>query len=233
MQARTGMPIDSTDGAWGELDDFVVDPTTWNLTHLVVQPHRHHERSRLVPSDQVVASTDRLVLSMSPDEIERCPVVEVTEFIRVDRPSNLGNGWSSDEATVSAWPYYPYVGADVSMAGTGFIGGFSSITPPGPHYASTSFDHVPAGKVEIRRTSEVVSSDEHSVGTVDGFVFDADGQITHLVLEHGHLWARRDVTIPIAHAVKASYGEVHLDVTGDEVGEFPSVSFHRHGRVTS
>ena len=233
MQAWTGMPIDSTDGAWGELDDFVVDPRTWNLTHLVVQPHRHHEKSRLVPSDAVTGASDRLTLSMSAEEIERCPSVEVTDFVRVDRPSTSANGWDTDGATVSAWPYYPYVGANVSLAGAGFIGGFCNATPPGPHYVSTSFDHVPDGEVEIRRTSDVVSSDEHEIGTVDGFVFDADGQITHLVLEHGHLWAHRDVTIPIAHAVRASDGEVHLDVTRKAVDGFPSVSFHRHDRVTS
>ncbi len=233
MQARVGMPIDSTEGPWGELDDFVVDPSNWHVTHLVVQPHHHHEESRLVNADQIAESTDRLTVAMSAAEIEECPRVDVTDFVKVDRPSSYGNGWTSDASTVSAWPYYPYAGPSLALVGSGFVGGYSSASPFGLRYVATRFDHVPEGELEIRRNSHVVSSDEHTVGTVDGFVFDATDQITHLVLDHGHLFAHRNVTIPIKHAVKASSESVHLDVTRDAVGEFPSVAFHRHTRVMS
>jgi hypothetical protein len=44
--------------------------------------------------------------------------------------------------------------------------------------------------VEIRRASEVFSSDDHRLGHVAGFVGGPDDRITHLVLERGHLRGR-------------------------------------------
>ncbi len=191
MHARVGMPVDSTAGHWRELDDFVVDPTNWHVTHLVVQPHQHHERSHLVSVDKVGSCGERLTLTLSPDDIDKIPEVEVTEFNRIERPETYGNGWISDAAAVSAWPY---------------TGRFSSTYPEaGAHrYVATKFDHIPDHEVELRRSSNVVTSDEHTVGTVDGFVFDDDGSITHLVLEHGHLWGHREITIPIVHVRRAN-----------------------------
>jgi hypothetical protein len=99
--------------------------------------------------------------------------------------------------------------------------------PRGERYVATTFDSVPSGTIEIRRSSEVVSSDDHVVGRVDGFVFEPDGKITDLVLEHGHVWGHRDITIPLEHITRANSERVHLDVTRHAIGEFPSVPFHR------
>lgn len=233
MHARLGMPVDASDGPWGELDDFVVDPTNWHITHLVVQPHHHHERSHLVSVDEVGSCDDRLELALTGSAIDETPKVEVTEFIRVKPPAVLGNGWTSDAGAIHAWPYYPLGGTAVGFAGSGFITGYSSTGSTGsPQYAATTFDHLPHGRVEIRRSSQVVTSDDHTVGKVDGFLFDDDGLITHLVLDHGHLWGRREVTIPIEHVFRATREQVHLDVTRAEVGEFPAVKFHRQAGVT-
>ena len=38
------------------------------------------------------------------------------------------------------------------------------------------------------------------IGDVDGFVIDAGEHITHVVLERGHLWGRKEVTIPIGRS---------------------------------
>ena len=60
-----------------------------------------------------------------------------------------------------------------------------------------SYDRIPKGGAEIRRASAVMSADGHELGEVDGLLVDAEDNITHLVLRHGHLWRRREVTIPI------------------------------------
>ena len=86
----------------------------------------------------------------------------------------------------------PYLTADYyGVGGVGPIDG-------DPHVV-VSYDRVPKGDVEIRRMSTVISADGQPVGHVDGLVIDdAGGQLTHVVLEHGHLWGKREVTIPIA-----------------------------------
>ena len=60
---------------------------------------------------------------------------------------------------------------------------------------------------------------------MDGFVVDGE-QITHIVLEHGHLWGRRDLTVPIGAVTKVETDAVTLSLSKDEVGA-PSVSVRR------
>jgi hypothetical protein len=57
------------------------------------------------------------------------------------------------------------------------------------------------------------------VGHVDGLlVDDAGGRLTHVVLEHGHLWGKREVSIPVAHVEAVRNDEIALGLTKDEVG---------------
>jgi uncharacterized protein YrrD len=90
-----------------------------------------------------------------------------------------------------------------------------------------AYDRVPKGEVEIRRASAVASVDGHDLGQVDGFVVDAEGQITHVVLERGHLWGRREVTIPIGAVATVATDAVTLSLSKEEVGSLPSVRVHR------
>jgi sporulation protein YlmC with PRC-barrel domain len=89
------------------------------------------------------------------------------------------------------------------------------------------YDRVPKGEVEIRRASEVRSSDGHRLGRVDGLVVDAEDHVTHVVLEHGHLWGRREATIPIGAVRSVKTHAVTVDLTKDEVGELPAVRVRR------
>lgn len=91
------------------------------------------------------------------------------------------------------------------------------------------YDRVPKGEVEVRRASAVISSDGHSLGEVDGFVVDADKHITHFVLERGHLWGRKEVTIPIGAVARVESDAVHVALSKDEVGALPAVHVGRHG----
>ena len=95
-----------------------------------------------------------------------------------------------------------------------------------PHVI-VSYDRVPKGEVELRRKSAVISADGHGVGHVDGLVIDdAGGQLTHVVLEHGHLWGKREVTIPIADVEAVRTDEVVLGLTKDQVGALEHVKAH-------
>ena len=96
-------------------------------------------------------------------------------------------------------------------------------------HVTMSYDRVPKGEVEIRRASAVISADGHSLGEVDGFVVDADEYITHFVLERGHLWGRKEVTIPIGAVARVESDAVHLALSKHEVGALPAVHVGRHG----
>ena len=120
---------------------------------------------------------------------------------------------------VLAEPYYYY----------GAVGGLGYEAMPADHdpHVSVTYDRIPKGEVEVRRASDVTSSDGHHLGEVDGFLVDDDDAITHFVLERGHLWGRREVTIPINAVGQVFTDAVTLTLTKDEVGELPSVRVHR------
>ncbi len=72
-----------------------------------------------------------------------------------------------------------------------------------------------------------MSSDCHHLGHVDDLVVDADDQITHVVLERGHLWGRRDVTIPISAVTRVKTDSIGLRLTKHAVGALPTVPVRR------
>jgi hypothetical protein len=47
------------------------------------------------------------------------------------------------------------------------------------------------------------------------------------VLERGHLWGKRDVTIPIGSVTQIETDAVTVGLTKDEVGALPTVHVHR------
>jgi hypothetical protein len=47
------------------------------------------------------------------------------------------------------------------------------------------------------------------------------------VLEHGHLWERREITIPIGAVAEVKTDRVTLRLSKDEVGELESVPVRR------
>jgi hypothetical protein len=114
---------------------------------------------------------------------------------------------------VLAMPYYDATGLGDTTPGLG-----SDMT--------VLYDRVPKGEVEVRRSSAVVSADGHGVGSVEGFLVE-EGHITHFVLERGHLWGRRDVTIPIGAVERVATDSVTLRLTKDEIGALPSVKVRR------
>ena len=58
---------------------------------------------------------------------------------------------------------------------------------------------------------------------------DADKHITHVVLERGHLWGRKEVTFPIGAVARIGSDAVNLALSKDEVGALPAVRVGRHG----
>lgn len=230
MKLDIGMRAESTDGLLGEVADVVVDPVAWRVTHLVLQPHHRHDRARLVPIDAVVSSNGELVLSWSTKQFEDAPVVEETDFVSLEGWPKIGGGWDVGVSRVLAWPCYPYDGLGMGWGGYpygyGWGGGWD-----GPAQVTMTYDRVPEGTIEVRRASPVLSSDGHVVGHVDGFLVDPDAKITHLLLERGHLWGHREVTIPIDDVERAESDTVQLRVSRHVIGDYPSVPFHRHGQT--
>ena len=68
------------------------------------------------------------------------------------------------------------------------------------------------------------------VGHVDGFVVDPDNVISHVILERGHFWGHREVTIPMSEVESVVSDRIRLRAASGEVRDFPTVSSHHRRR---
>jgi PRC-barrel domain len=83
---------------------------------------------------------------------------------------------------------------------------------------------LPSGKLAVRGDQHVHGSDGE-IGRIRAVMVDAgSGRVTHILLQEGHLWGKREVAIPWG-SVTSLDGGVHLNLTREGIKELPSVSF--------
>jgi len=193
-------------GVCGELTRVVVDPIARTVTHLVVEPRHRRHTGRLVPIALVDSTAQEIRLQCTQSEFDALDEADVTQFL------TGGSGmWDYEQEHVLSLPYYRLVPEE--MSGTSDLGmGMESV-----HY-----DKVPIGEVEVHRGDPVHAMDG-PIGRVQGLVLDpADHQVTHVLLDEGHLWGEKEVAIPIS-AVTGFEDGVQLNLTKDEVRDLPPV----------
>ncbi len=197
---------------------MVIDPVRKCVTHLVVHPHPGPAPARLVPVELAEGAGSReLSLRCTLEEASALEPVQDFAYLRLGETPVNDPDWDVGVEHVLAMPYYD-------------AGEFGSYAPGYDQSVSVSFDRVPKGTIEIRRLSTVTSSDGHVVGRVDGFLLGAKNEITHLVLERGHVWRKREVTIPVGAVKKVQTDGVTVGLTLQELGELPTVRVRRRRR---
>lgn len=223
MRLDLGSPVRCSDGEYGELADIVIDPIKKRVTHLVVQPHHRHDLARLVPIERAQGIADDeagLRLDYTIEGVNKLEPLQQSAYLRIGEKPVEDPEWQVGIENMLALPYYesmtPGGGLGTTMPAMGYDDHMTEI-----------YDRVPKDTIEIRRSSPVISSDDHDLGHVDGFVVDTEEGITHLVLEHGHLWGKREITIPIGAVKSIENDIVNLSLTKDQVGDLKSVPLRR------
>jgi uncharacterized protein YrrD len=183
MNLALGGTLRCSDGTVRELGDVVVDAAGRRVTHLVVQPKNHHDAARLVSLDLAVEDGKGLTLSCTEEMLNGLePVHEYAYLPAGSHPEQSGE-WSVGIEDVLVVPDYE---------------SFDGAEPDFDPNINLTYDRVPKGAVELRRTSSVYTADEHHVGTVHGLVVGEGGAIAELTLLRGHLWWRREISVPAA-----------------------------------
>jgi sporulation protein YlmC with PRC-barrel domain len=81
-------------------------------------------------------------------------------------------------------------------------------------------DVVPLGEADIDRGERVHALDGE-IGRVEGFQVDpGDHRVTHVLLQEGHLWGRKEVVIPVSAVTKVENG-IWLNLTKKQVEDLP------------
>jgi sporulation protein YlmC with PRC-barrel domain len=102
---------------------------------------------------------------------------------------------------------------------TGSLGlGGLNTPPPVPVIIQ---DVVPLGEADVDR-GEPVHALDGEIGRVQGFLVDPDDhRVTHVLLEEGHLWGRKKVSIPVS-AVTGVENGIQLSLTKKQVEDLPA-----------
>ena len=194
-QITLGVGTRCSDGPCGTVIRVVVDPVARTVTHVVVEPKHREGFGRLVPLDLVEARADEVTLGCTTEQFEKLEMAEETTFLPND-PSYLASG------EVYAVP----------LLGVG--------TPNVPPPITT--DVLPLGEVGVRRNEQVHATDGE-IGHVQGLVVEpAHHHVTHVLLQEGHLWGRKEVAIPIGAVTTIADG-IRLNMTKQEVQDLPAV----------
>ncbi len=222
MRIDLDMPVSCADGAFGELADVVIDPVARRLTHLVVAPHDRSERPRLVPIEAAGArdGSESISLEGTIAEINESEPIRESAYVRLTELPAGGANWDVGIQEMYSISEYDSLGPEIMGSG---------MAMEYDQHVAISYDRVPKGEVEIRRASDVTSSDGHHLGHVIGFVIDEDGRVTELVLEHGHLWGKRMIAIPGPAIERFETDELVVNLTSDEVGALRPLPAHRRG----
>lgn len=205
-----GAGVGCADGACGEVTRVVIDPVTGELTHLVVEPAGRRGLGRLVPLGLVDAAGGGIRLRCTIAEFEKLDAAEETQFV----PGTRGYAAYGPEQVLS-WPWLS-LGGTAGVEGDLVAGVSETVT----------YDTVPLGEVAVRRGDRVRATDGE-IGHVEGLVIDPrNHHMTHVLLQEGHLWGRKEVAIPIS-AVTGGEDGIRLNLTKDEVRDLPPVDIDR------
>jgi len=200
-----GADASCTDGGCGTVTRVVVNPVTRAVTYLVIDPRHHHDRGRLVPLDLIDATTGEIRLRCTLADFDKLDPAEETQFL----PGTPGYPGYDPEQVL----YMPYYGTGMGM-GMAYTGPMA-----------VTYDAVPLDEVEVRRGEHVHATDGH-IGKVQGLVIDPGSHhVTHVLLQEGHLWGRKEVAIPITAVTSVDDG-IRLNLTKQQVHDLPPVDIH-------
>ena len=194
MDVPVDATVECTDGPCGRSTYAIIDPAKERVTHVVIQESGLTGSERLVPVDVISEST--------PERIRlRCSVEELQGMEPFAKPQYLPG-----EEPLLMYPAGRYM-----VWSTG-ISGFRPLIER---------NKAPVGELAISRGARVEARDG-KVGQVDEFLTDPVGQkITHLVLRQGHLWGRRDVTVPADQIDRIEGGVVYLKLDKKGIEALP------------
>jgi sporulation protein YlmC with PRC-barrel domain len=206
MDIAVEAKVECADGPCGECSTIIVHPKKQAVTHLVVQDKTLPDTDqRLVPFDQVVeASRDGIRLRCTKDELaEMEPFVETHYVVKQEEPI----------------PTYPVDGQMHMVARASVATSY---------YEEEEVERIPPGELAVRQGMKVDATDGH-VGHVADLVVELEsGHISHFALEKGHLWGRKEVTVPVSAVNFADAETVHLKLDKKAVGQLPTVPVRRH-----
>ena len=201
MDISIGARVECVDGGCGHVVAVVFDPKLETITHIVVESAigeaTFFETLRLVPLEHVTtAEGGQVQLDCTQEQIGHMTSFEQTEYVETQVPDYDGHAYT--------WAPSLWQMGEVPIV----------------HEA------VPAGELAIHHGARVLATDG-PVGWVDEFIIDAETErLSFLVLKEGHLWGKRDVSIPADQIDHIEGDEVTLKLSKAAIEGLPTMHAH-------
>jgi sporulation protein YlmC with PRC-barrel domain len=204
-QFTIGAEASCTDGPCGQVRSVVVDPLAKVVTHLVIEAEHRQGLGRLVPLDLVELNEAGVSLRCDVASFEKLELAEENQFL----PGSVGYATYGPGQSYS-WPFF--------ALGMG-IGGAGNLAQ------AVTYDTLPLGEVAIHRDERVHATDGE-IGRVQGLVIEpVQHHVTHVLLQEGHFWGKKDVAIPIS-AVARIEGGIAVNLTKAQVQDLPEIDIN-------
>ena len=216
VELKEGTPVVTADGKEvGKINRFVLDPSTNEVTHIVVQKGWLLTEDKVVPFDMVNSTVeDKMVLSEDADDFDQLPPFEETHYVRVSdeqiRMVRTDDTPDYQNAPVYYWyPPHGYIGFPAYGLG---------------HYAwprTETQQNIPGNTVPLKEGTNVISADGEHVGDVERLFVEPDSnQVTHFLISQGLLFKNHKL-VPANWIRSAAEDEVRLTVSSQLLENLP------------
>jgi hypothetical protein len=195
-----GADVSCTDGVCGKVSRLVIHQRARTVTHLVVSDRQF--QGRLVPLNlvDVDATTGQIRL--------RCTISEFEKLGHAEMTVPLHDNDADPDSSYDQVQWRSLVGRLLA-------------DPP-----SVTYDTLPSGEVAMRGGEHAHATDGNT-GLIQGLVIDSGShQVTHVLLQQGHVFGRKEVAIPIGAVTGVGENGIQLNITKHQVEDLPS-GWHR------
>jgi sporulation protein YlmC with PRC-barrel domain len=197
MDIPLNVDVHCPDGRCGRSTHIIINPTTEQVTHLVVKEQWPSKIERIVPVGWIAATTrDIIVLNHNREEFTRLNPFNQTDFVQREV-----SHYATDPKLTLVWPY----------------------TVPAKQIIDDEYRTIPQDELAVRRGARVRATDGR-IGQVDEFLVDPEsGHISHLVLREGLPWEKKYITVPIADIERIEENTVYLKLDKKSVKSLPII----------
>lgn len=199
MDISINAEVFCTDGDCGHVTHVLINPVTRKVTHLIVKEHGILGQRRMVPVEFMIHSTpEKIKLSL-----DKASFHHLENFISI---KYVGGEKSFDVYLPEQYFMHPLLVPDDDFDYT-------------THYIKG--ENIPEGELAISHGSEVYAKDG-PVGKVGEFLVSSQNdKITHIILQEGHIWNRKQITIPVSAIEHIEVDGVHLKLSKEAISELP------------
>lgn len=173
----------------GIVYQLIVQPQQFYLTHLVVK--LANQSDRVIPTAHIAQISDDTVwLTDNMTQVNQLPIFTETALAEITE---------ADYSFEEYGHWYPGTSRQTKM------------------YVPISHYNIPPGGLVINRQTQVEAKNGH-VGQFKALIVDKDSyQVTYLVFKRGHLWERKQETVPVSIIDRLEGDSIYLNVNKSEI----------------